>query len=53
MGAQTFMQLLPKVSNKDRSSIGNDGLQDAMIADDMQYVKLDILTDPVNGGYGY
>jgi hypothetical protein len=35
MGAQTFMQLLPKASNKDRSSIGDNGFRDAMIADNV------------------
>jgi hypothetical protein len=29
------MHLLPKSSNKDRSSIRDDGLQDAMIADNV------------------
>jgi hypothetical protein len=53
MGAQIFMQLLPKASNIDRSSIRDDGLWDAMIADNVRYVKLGILTNPVSGGYGY
>jgi hypothetical protein len=35
MGAQTLMQLLSKVSNKNRSSIGDDGLWDAVIADNV------------------
>jgi hypothetical protein len=53
MGAQIFMQLLPKASNIGRSSIRDDGLRDAMIADNVWYVKLGILTNPVSGGYGY
>jgi hypothetical protein len=35
MGAQTLMQLLPKASNKDRSSVRNNSLRYAMIADDV------------------
>jgi hypothetical protein len=35
MGAQTLMQLLPKASDEDRSSIEDDGLPDAMIADNL------------------
>jgi hypothetical protein len=53
MGAQTFIQLLPKVSNKDRSSIGDNGLQNTMILDNVRHVDLGILSDPVSGGYGY
>jgi hypothetical protein len=53
MGAQTLMQLLPKVSNEDRSSIGDDGLRDAMIADNVGHVELDILSNPVCSGYRY
>jgi hypothetical protein len=53
MGAQTLMQLLPKVSNEDRSSIGDDGLRDGMIADNVGHVELDILSDPVCSRYGY
>jgi hypothetical protein len=53
MGAQTFMQLLPKASNKDGSSIGDNGFWNTMIADNVQHVELGILSDPVCGGYGY
>jgi hypothetical protein len=53
MGAQTLMQLLSKVSNKNRSSIGDDGLRDAVIADNVWYVELGILSDSVCSGYGY
>jgi hypothetical protein len=53
MGAQTFMQLLPKVSHKDRSSIGDNGLQNTMIVDNVRHVELDILSDHVCGGYEY
>jgi hypothetical protein len=53
MGAQTLMYLLPKMSNEDRSSIGDDGVQGAMIADDVGYVELSILSDPVCRGYRY
>jgi hypothetical protein len=53
MGAQTFMQLLQKVSNEDRSSIGDDGLRDAVIADNVWHIELGILSDPVGDGYGY
>jgi hypothetical protein len=35
MGAQTLMLLLLKASNKDRPSIGDDGFQDAVIADNV------------------
>jgi hypothetical protein len=35
MGAQALMQLVPKVRNKDRSSIGDDGLRDAVIVNNM------------------
>jgi hypothetical protein len=35
MGAQTFMKLLLKAGNKDRSSIGDSGLWDAIIADNV------------------
>jgi hypothetical protein len=38
MGAQTLMQLLPKASNKDRSSIRNNGLQYAVIANDVRHI---------------
>jgi hypothetical protein len=38
MGAQTLMLLVPKMSNEDRSSIRDDGLQDAVIADNVGYV---------------
>jgi hypothetical protein len=53
MGAQTLMQLLLKVSNKDRSIIGDDGLRDTMIADNVGHVELGILSDPIYSGYGY
>jgi hypothetical protein len=35
MGAQALMELLPKASNKNRSSIRDDGLRDAVIADNV------------------
>jgi hypothetical protein len=35
MGAQTLMQLLSKASNEDRYSIGDEGLRDAMITDNV------------------
>jgi hypothetical protein len=41
------------MNNEDRSSIGDDDLQDAVIADNMRYVELGILFDPVCHGYGY
>jgi hypothetical protein len=41
------------MSNEDRSFIGDDGLWDAVIADNVGYVELDILSDPVCHGYGY
>jgi hypothetical protein len=41
------------MSNKDRSSIGDDDHWDAVIADNMRYVELDILSDLVCRGYGY
>jgi hypothetical protein len=41
------------VRNKDRSSFGDDGLWDAMIADYVCYVELGILSDLVGGGYEY
>jgi hypothetical protein len=41
------------MSNEDGSSIRDDGLRDAVIADNMGYVELDILSDPVYHGYGY
>jgi hypothetical protein len=41
------------MSNENRYSIGDDGLQDAMIADNVGYVQLGILSDPVCHGYGY
>jgi hypothetical protein len=53
MGSQTFMQLLPKASNKDRSSIGDNVLRNTMIADNVRHIELSILSDPVCGGYGY
>jgi hypothetical protein len=53
MGAQILMQLLPKASNEDRSSIGDDSLQDAMIADNVGHVGLSILSDHVCSGYRY
>jgi hypothetical protein len=53
MGAQTPMWLLQKMSNKDRSFIGDDGLRDAMIADNVGYIELSILFDHVCRGYGY
>jgi hypothetical protein len=53
MGAQTFLQLLPKVSNKDRSSIRDNGLRNTMIMNNVRHIELDILSDPVCGGYGY
>jgi hypothetical protein len=53
MGAQTLLQLLPKVSNKDRSTNGDDGLCNAVIVDNVGYVELDILFDPLCRRYGY
>jgi hypothetical protein len=53
MGAQTLVYLLTKMSNEDRYSIGDDGLRDAMVVDNMGYVELGILFDPVWHGYGY
>jgi hypothetical protein len=53
MGVQALMWLLPKASNKDRSSVGDDGLYDTVIADNMGYVELGILSNPVCHGYGY
>jgi hypothetical protein len=41
------------MSNKDRSSIGDDGHWDTVIADNMRYVELGILSDLVCRGYGY
>jgi hypothetical protein len=41
------------MSSKYRSSIGDDGLQDAMIADNVLDVELSILSDPICRGYGY
>jgi hypothetical protein len=41
------------MSNEDRSSIGDDGLRDTVIADDVGYVELGILSDPICRGYGY
>jgi hypothetical protein len=35
MGAQTVIQLLQKTYNKDRPSVSDNGLQDAMIADNV------------------
>jgi hypothetical protein len=45
--------LLPKASNEDKSSIRDDDLQDAMIANNMRYVELGILSDSTDGGYRY
>jgi hypothetical protein len=53
MGAQTLMQLLPKASNRDRSSVRNNDLRYAVIADDMRQIQLCILPDSVCGGYRY
>jgi hypothetical protein len=53
MGAQTFMQLLSKESNKDRSSIEDNGFRNTMIADNVRYVELGILSNLICGGYGY
>jgi hypothetical protein len=53
MGAQTLMQLLPKASNEDRSSIGDDGLRNAMIADNVRHVELCILSNLICSGYEY
>jgi hypothetical protein len=47
------MQLLPKISNEDRSSIEDNGLWDAVIADNVGYVELGILFDPICRGHGY
>jgi hypothetical protein len=41
------------MSNKDGSSIGDDSLQDAVIVDNVRYVQLGILSDPVCCGYEY
>jgi hypothetical protein len=41
------------VSNEDRSSIRDDGLWDAKIADNVGHVELGILSDSVGGGFGY
>jgi hypothetical protein len=41
------------MSNEDRFSIRDDGLWDAVIAENVGYVALDILSDPVCRGYGY
>jgi hypothetical protein len=41
------------MSNEDRSSTGDDGLRDAVIADNVGYVKLGILSNHVCHGYGY
>jgi hypothetical protein len=41
------------MSDKDGSSVGDDGHQDAMIADYVRDVELDILFDPVCRGYKY
>jgi hypothetical protein len=41
------------MSNKDISSIGDDDLRDAVISDNVGYVELDILSDPVCRGYRY
>jgi hypothetical protein len=53
MGAQTLMQLLSKASNKDRSSIGDVSLWDAVIADNVRHVDLSILSNSVCSGYRY
>jgi hypothetical protein len=53
MSAQTIMQLLPKMCNKDRSSIGDNCLWDTMIADNMRHIELGIQSDTVCSGYGY
>jgi hypothetical protein len=47
------MQLLPKASNKDRSSIRDDILWDAVMADNMRHVELGILSDSICSGDGY
>jgi hypothetical protein len=41
------------MSNEDRSSIRDDGLQDAVVADNVGYVELGILSYRVCRGYGY
>jgi hypothetical protein len=41
------------MSNEDRSSIRDDGLRDAVIADNVGYVELSILSDIVSHDYGY
>jgi hypothetical protein len=41
------------MSNEDRSSIGDNGLRDIVIVDNVGYVELNILSDPVRRGYGY
>jgi hypothetical protein len=53
MDAQTFMQLLPKASHKDRSSIRDNGLRNTMIANTVRHVALSILLNPVCGGFKY
>jgi hypothetical protein len=53
MGAQTFMQLLSKASNKDRPYVRDNCLRDAMIADNVGHIELGILSDPVCSGYEY
>jgi hypothetical protein len=53
MGAQTLVELLPKATNENRSSIRDDGLRDAVIVDNVWHVELGILSDPVYSGYGY
>jgi hypothetical protein len=45
--------LLPKESNKDKPSVRDDSLCDAVIADNVGYVEPGILSDPVCRGYGY
>jgi hypothetical protein len=41
------------MSNKDRSPVRDDGLWDAVIADNVGYIELGILSNPVGRGYGY
>jgi hypothetical protein len=39
--------------HKDGPSIRDNGLWDTMIADNVSHVELNIMFDPVVGGYGY
>jgi hypothetical protein len=39
--------------HKDGTSVKDNGLWGAMIADNVRYIELDILSGPVCGGYGY